>query len=188
MIVKSHVGGGQFHTFKLRPYYTRKHPSLSFTVLMSMPHAHLKAGFNFGGPRSFQKSPWEDSYSNTCMICSHVKVKACKLRSQLHFFLLLHMQSYRSINICKSDLTHLHMHKQEDTSYQLHMYRQLLRNVACPSYTHAIPLLSLEANVTHASSSLATVCVYTCTNSKLHSCHYHAHTFIHTPLSRMYTL
>ena len=39
-------GGGQFHTFKSRPYHTRKPPSLSFTVLMPMPHAHLKAGSN----------------------------------------------------------------------------------------------------------------------------------------------
>ena len=104
-------GGGQFQTFKSRPYHKRTPPSLNFTVLMPMPHANLKTGFQCGGPRRFQKSPWEDSYSNTCMICSHVKVKACTLPSQFNF-LLLHMQSYRSIYICKSDLTHLHMHKQ----------------------------------------------------------------------------
>ena len=97
-------GWGQFHTFKPRPYHTRKPPSLSFTVLMPMPHAHLKAVFQCGGPRSFQKSPSEDSYSNTCMICSHVKVKACTLRSQLQFFTF----TYAILSV------HLHMQKRPD--------------------------------------------------------------------------
>ena len=99
-------GGGQFHTFKSRPYHTRKPPSLSFTVLMPMPmpHAHLKAEFQCGGPRSFQKSPWEDSYSNTCMICSHVKVNACTLRSQLQFLTF----TYAILSV------HLHMQKRPD--------------------------------------------------------------------------
>ena len=78
-------GGGGFTRLNHDVPQT-KTPSLSFTVLMPMPHAHLKAGFQCGGPRSFQKSLWENSYSNTCMVCSHVKVKACTLRSQLQFF------------------------------------------------------------------------------------------------------
>ena len=116
-------GGGQFTRLNpINTCTTVSHTKPPFTqfpaVLMPIPHAHLKAGFQCGG-----------------LIFKHmyVKVNACTLRSQLQFFTFTYMQSYRSIYICKSDLTHLHMHKQLDTSYQLHMYRQLLKNVACPS-------------------------------------------------------
>ena len=66
-------GGGQFHTFKSHSYVHNR--IIQEKNLFSIPHrSHAYA------PRT--RSNMNDSYSNTCMICSHVKVKACTLRSQ----------------------------------------------------------------------------------------------------------
>ena len=150
------VGGGVSFT-RLNPIHTcttvshTKNPFTQFpTVLMSMPHAHLKAGFQCGGLRVlthqknaaffffffcmlfFEVLPFttlavsvnsktsnksmqkyaafffgvsRPSYSNTCMICSHVKVKACTLRSQLQVFTFT---NYAILSV------HLHMQKRPD--------------------------------------------------------------------------
>ena len=66
-------GWGQFHTFKSHLFVHNR--IIQEKKLHSIPH-----GSHAYAPRT--RSNMNDSYSNTCMICSHVKVKACTLRSQ----------------------------------------------------------------------------------------------------------
>ena len=127
---------GQFHTFKSHSYVhdriTHENP------LHSVPHhSHAYAPCTLEGRVPIWRTHIQFMYDMFTR-----ESESMHTPFSVTFFFTFTYESYRSIYICKSDQTHLHMHKQLDTSYQLHMYRQLLRNVACPSYTHAIPLLS----------------------------------------------
>lgn len=116
--MKSHVCVGGCSFTRLNPH-SHMHDRItetpfthSPTILMSTPHAHLKARFPCRG-----------------RIFKHVYDSFTRESGSIHvpFSEYLHMHPYRSIYICKSDLSHLHMHK--SIAYKLSI--TLLNSAAC---------------------------------------------------------